>query len=169
PRDDTLAVAQGRTVFATGRDGFIASGSAHGLFVHETRMVSCYGYRIDGAAPKLAAQSNVEQHSWLGYYVMLTPGAVVTEPDTGSGLAYPASEHTLEMRLSRCAGEGLHEDVDLTNYSLFETAFELALDVDADFADQVEARGPRLQHGDLQRRWRQAGAGVWELVFSYRA
>lgn len=167
PRDDTLSVAQGQTVFATGRDGFISAGSQHGLFVHETRMISFYQYRINGEIPMLAAQSNAQQHSWMGYYVLLTPGIEVQEPDTGSGLVDPASEHTLELRLSRYAGQGLHEDVDLTNYSLQATSFELELEVDADFADQIETRSRRQQQGELNRDWRQVDGDRWELSFSY--
>jgi hypothetical protein len=166
PRDDTIWVAQGRTVLATGRDGFITSGSEHGLFVHETRMISRYFLRIDGEAPKLVAQSNVEQHSWMGYYVRGMPGIVVPDPDAGSGLVDPSSEQTLECRLSRYAGHGLHEDVDLSNFSLKETTFELELEVDADFADQVEVHGQRQQQGHLHREWRPSGRGKWELIFN---
>ena len=42
PRADTLYVSQGRTVLATERDGFIADGAEHGLFVYETRLLSRY-------------------------------------------------------------------------------------------------------------------------------
>src|SRR5438105_3639342 len=68
-RPETLYVSQGRTVLATGRDGFILPNSAHGLFIYETRLLSRYQYRLNNKAPKPVALSNVSQESWLGYYL----------------------------------------------------------------------------------------------------
>jgi glycogen debranching enzyme len=168
PRYHTQYVAQGRTVLATGLDGFIDEGSEHGLFVHETRLLSRYRYLINGERPTPVALSNVEQHSWLGYYIQLPPGIDGGDADTGSGQVQAASQQTLELRLARYAGDGLHEDVDLTNYSQQPTSFWLELDVDADFADQVEASGTRRRRGTICREWRQAGV-AWELLIDYRA
>ncbi|HTP32801.1 MAG TPA: glycogen debranching N-terminal domain-containing protein [Candidatus Acidoferrales bacterium] len=167
PRDDTLYVSQSNTVFATGRDGFVHRDSEHGLFVHETRLLSRYFYTIDGRLPHPVALSNVEQHSWLGYYMSLPPGVAQTR-DPGSGHVQSASQQTLELRLSRYAGNGLHEDIDLTNFSQHIASFTLALEVDADFADIDEVRGARQQHGQVRREWREIG-GAWELSFDYTA
>ena len=169
PRGDTLYVSQGRAVMATGRDGFIRGGADHGLFVHETRLLSRYGYLIDGEEPPPVALSNVEQHSWLGYYALLPPGIEAGERDRGSGQMEESSEQTLELRLSRYVGGGLHEDVDLANFSRQRTAFTLALEVDADFADIDETGGERRQRGETSGEWRETGGGAWELRFDYRA
>ncbi|MDQ3804803.1 MAG: amylo-alpha-1,6-glucosidase [Acidobacteriota bacterium] len=169
PRDDTRHVSQGRTVLATDRRGFISEGAEHGLFAYQTRLLSRYRYLINGEPPGAAALSNVEQHSWLGYYITLAPGVDPGPPDEGSGLMEAATEQTLELRLSRHVGRGVHEDVDLTNYTLSPTAFELALEVEADFADQEEITRPRRQHGLITRLWRALGPGTWQLSFDYRA
>ena len=71
PRPDTLYVSQSRTVLATERAGFISDGAEHGLFVHQTRLLARYRYLIDGRRPRPVALSNVEQHTWLGYYIAL--------------------------------------------------------------------------------------------------
>jgi glycogen debranching enzyme len=168
PRLDTPHVSQGRTVLATGRDGFVDGGPERGLFVHETRLLSRYRYLIDGEPPEPVALSNVEQHSWLGYYVRLLPGLDPGTPDPGSGQVPEAAQQTLELRLSRYVGPGVHEDVDLTNFTQRPTAFALALEVDADFADQIETAGERRQRGRVAREWREAG-DAWELEFEYRA
>ena len=55
PRADTLYVSQGYTSLATERDGFIGDGPEHGLFVHETRLLSCYRWLIDGVLPQPVA------------------------------------------------------------------------------------------------------------------
>jgi len=169
PRDDTRYVSQGRTVLATERDGFIDDGGQFGLFVHETRLLSRYRYTVDGEPPAAVALSNVAQHSWLGYYARLAPGVDPGPPDEGSGLMDAATEQTLELRLSRYVGLGVHEDVDLTNFARARTSFELALEVEADFADQEETARPRRQHGRITRRWRRLGRDSWQLSFDYEA
>src|SRR5262245_40249096 len=65
PRADTVYVSQGYTSLATERDGFIADGPEHGLFIHQTRMLSRYRWLIDGVSPQPVALSNVAQHTWM--------------------------------------------------------------------------------------------------------
>jgi glycogen debranching enzyme len=169
PRDDTLYVSQSRTVLATERDGLIADGAEHGLFVHQTRLLSRYRYLIDGSRPHPVALSNVEQHTWLGYYITLPPGVETGEPDAGSGLMQAASQQTLELRVSRYVGAGIHEDLDLTNFTRQPTAFRFEIEVEADFADAEETVRGRKQHGRLTSEWRAGQAGAMELAFDYRA
>jgi glycogen debranching enzyme len=166
PRSDTLYVSQGRTVMAAERDGFIQDGADHGLFVHETRLLSRYRYLINDEPPRAVVLSNVEQHTWLGYYIALPPGAR-RERDPGSGQMEVISQQTIELRLSRFVGDGMHEDVDLTNFTQKKTAFRLTLDADADFADIDETRGERQQKGEVSREWRERAGNVWELYFDY--
>src|SRR5438874_10512324 len=136
-RPDTLYVRQGRVGLVTRTDGFFDREPEKGFFVLQTRMLSRYGWKIDGAPPSLVALSNVDQHSWLGYYILLAPGFEDIR-DPGSGNLTQATQQALELRLSRYVGEGMHEDVDLTNYTLRPVAFHLTLEVDADFADLHE-------------------------------
>jgi len=167
-RPETLYVSQNRTVLATERDGTIADGDEHGLFVHETRLLSRFRYLIDEEPPHPVAVSNVEQHTWLGYYITAPPGIELYQQDKGSGQLTQASQQTLELRVSRFVGDGIHEDVDLTNFSRHPTEFRFEIELDADFADQEETRGERRQHGTIERRW-QAGHRRWTLTFDYRA
>ena len=150
PRSDALYVTQNRTVLITARDGFISSGSEQGLFVHETRLLSCYRYLINGRPPLPVTLSNVEQHSWLGYYIQQSPG-IDRGNDTGSGQVSEASQQTLELRISRYVGPGVHEDIDLTNFTQKSSALRLELEVDADFADTEEAGRIRQQFGEITR------------------
>lgn len=111
PRGETLYVSQSRTVLATRRDGFIIGGPDHGLFTHQTRLLSHYRYLIDGQPLLPVALSNVKQHSWLGYYIQLRPGIDAGEPDHGSGQISEVSQQTLELRLSRYVGAGMHAEL----------------------------------------------------------
>lgn len=171
PRSDYLQLSQGRTVMVLARDGFIHKDTREGLYVHQTRMLSQWEYRINGVKPLPVALANVEQHNWLGYYIVNAPGVPAGPTDQGSGDMEDSSEETLELKIARFAGEGLHEDIGLTNYTLQPIDFELQIVLDADFADQIEAdSGRRIQHGHLKREWRgEVAPGRWEYFFDYHA
>jgi glycogen debranching enzyme len=167
PRPRTIYCSQGRAVLATDLDGLIGDFPRHGLFVGETRVLSRLRYFVDGKAPQTVAVSNVEQHSWLGYYISPAPG-VNWKPDRGSGEMEEASEETVELKLSRNVGLGVHEDVDLTNFTQQPVQFTFEIELDSDFADQAEIFR-RKQRGKLTRRWRQSRSRRAELVYDYRA
>ena len=134
-RADTLYLSHGRTVMATGRDGMIEPGSRNGLIVYETRLIKTLRYFINDVPPTPNVLSNVEQHSFLGYYIIAAPGVSAGDPDTGSGMVPPVSRQPLELRVSRFAGDGLHEDVDLTNFATDSTTFTLAIEIEHDCSD----------------------------------
>ncbi len=154
-----------------GRDGFVHAGTREGLFVHQTRLLSSWEYRINGVKPFPVALSNVEQHNWLGYYIVSAPGVPQGPADHGSGNMEDSSEETLELKVARFAGDGIHEDIDLTNYTLQTIRFELEILVDADFADSIEADScTRTQGGSMRWDWRgRVAPDRWHLLFDYRA
>ena len=165
-RAETLYVSQNQTVFATRRDGFINAEPDHGFFVRSTRLLSRYEYRLNGKPLLPNGLSNVEQHTWLGYYVAPAPDATDNYGTQGPGGA--TAQHTIEVRLSRFVSDGLHEDVDVTNFT--QQAAELTLDLilDADFADTAETKGERLQRGNVEREWNTLER-EHTLRFSYQA
>lgn len=169
PWEDLVCVSQGRTVLATERDGFFDGGPNRGLFVHQTRLISRCRYLIDGRPPRIVAGSNVAQHTWLGYYVTLPPGQDPGERDHGSGHVEPESEQTLELLLARYVGGGVHEDADLTNFSGKTAAFTLAIELDADFADQGETLDPEDGGKDRPRGRTEQSWQDGKLTFEHRA
>ena len=169
PRYHTAYVSQGRTVLAADQDGFISGGMEHGLFVHETRLLSYYHWRVNGEELIPSALANVDQHTWLGYYIIVPPGIPTRPPDQGSGQVKYVAEQTLEFRLSRYVGEGMHEDIDITNYATAPTSFLLELKLDGDFADLLESGGDRQQTGSLKRGWHSLNERGWELHYDYQA
>jgi glycogen debranching enzyme len=158
-------ISRNRSVLATGRDGFVAGDPDHGFFVHQTRLLSRYRYLVDGELPVPNVLSTVDQHSWLGYYLAVAASARVEDPDTGSGQVPALSRRPLEIRVSRFLDDGLHEDIDVTNYGDEAVGFTLAIEIEADFADRAETR-VRQQHGTLNRTW---DAGHARLRFDYAA
>ena len=165
PRPDTVHIGRGRSVLATSNDGLISGHPDHGLFVHETRLLSRWRYLIDGKQPSPNAYSVVRQNQWHAYFVIPAPGVTPPPADDGSGQVPDESRNTLELRVTRAIDEGLHEDVELTNYAMERTAFVFAIEVDADFADQTETRRRRL-HGECSSQW---DAGAHLLSYDYTA
>ncbi|MFL6245001.1 MAG: glycogen debranching N-terminal domain-containing protein [Thermoanaerobaculia bacterium] len=151
PRPATVHISRGRSVLATNVDGLIEGGPDHGLFVHETRMLSRWRYLIDGKPPLPNALSVIRQDHWLGYYVTAAPGVTPPPKDDGSGQVPDESRNTLELRVMRRMEDGFHETIALTNYTTERTSFVFAIELETDFADQTETR-ERRQHGDLTRR-----------------
>ncbi len=145
---------------ATSPDGFVFQHKDHGLWVYQTRMLSRYRWLVNGKPPLMAANSNIQQHSWLGYYI----ASVAKGPDESN----PAQQ-AIELRLSRQVGSGLHEDVDVTNFTQNAVSIRLELEVDGDFADPKETGGKRQQKGRLRRQWIPMGRRRAELRFDYKA
>ena len=165
-RPDTLYVSQSRTVLATRRDGFVDAGPDHGFFVRSTRLLSRYEYRLNGGTLTPNGLSNVDQHTWLGYYVAPAPQTVNNYVTQGPGGAL--AQDTIEVRLSRYVSDGMHEDVDVTNFTQQPASLTLELMLDADFADIAETKADRQQSGTITRDWK-AIAGGHALSFSYDA
>jgi len=154
-------------VLATDLDGLIGTYPRHGLFAYETRVLSRYRYFVDGREPQRVVVSNVEQHSWLGYYITCPPG-LKWKKDTGSGEMEAQSEETIELKVTRTVGLGVHEDIDFTNFTQESTGFAFEIELDSDFADQAETF-ERKQHGRLRQYWRPLSARRAELIYDYRA
>ena len=164
PRDSTVYVSQGRTVLATSPDGFVFEHPEHGLWIYQTRMLCRYRWLINGQPPLAAGNSNMQQHTWIGYYIASPPNI----KDTGLDEKDP-KQQTVELRLSRYVGAGMHEDVDITNFTQIHTSIRLELEVDSDFADPQETSGRRRQRGSLKRLWKQLEKNRVELHYDYRA
>ena len=167
PRAESIEVSQGRTVLSTNVNGFVLPNTRDGLFVHQTRMLSTYRWLCDGSEPMPVALSSVRQHSWLGYYIQAPPQVADKSQERGSGEMGEASERSVELRISRSVSYGVHEDVDVTNYTQEPVQFELQLEVAADFADQEETVRKREQFGNLKESWGKNSEGGWELFFDY--
>ncbi|HEX5234734.1 MAG TPA: glycogen debranching N-terminal domain-containing protein [Silvibacterium sp.] len=165
PRRGTVQVSRGRTVLATDEGGEVHPDRfVEGLYVYDTRTLSQYFWRMNGKKPEFSVGSNLEQSSWLGYYVQAPENC----KDTPAGECDPLQE-TVELRLTRSVGEGMHEDVQLTNHTQISTTVRLELRFALQFVSRDEVQNGRKQKGHLELNWSQPSEDVWELMADYRA
>ncbi len=125
----------------TDLNGEIAAESEQGVFASDTRFVSYY-----------AITGNGQPWVWLtssatAYYaarIFLTNDVIATEDgDVPAG--------TLALVISRTAGEGIHEDLDVSNHGV---AFNLEVALRSDFADLFEVKAHNfVRRGRILTTW----------------
>jgi hypothetical protein len=68
----------------------------------------------------------------------------------------------------RQVGEGMHEDVYVTNHTQIPVQVTLELQFEYAFTSQTEAESGRKQFGHVQVTWPEAGPGTWEQLADYQ-
>lgn len=165
PRANTVQMSRGRTALVFRQDGVIEHDDPmQGLYIYNTRTLGRYCWRMNGKLPEFSCGSNLEQSSWMGYYIQAPENCKETPSGECESL-----EETVELRLTRSVGEGLHEDVHLTNHTQVETTVRLDLEFELDFVSQDELKKGRKQHGTLDLQWSHPKPELWELAAEYKA
>lgn len=163
PRIETTQMSRGRTVFTFQRDGHVkADNAVEGLYIYDTRVLSRYEWKMNGERPQFSCGSNVQQSNWLGYFIQAPENCKETETHDCDPL-----QQTVELRLTRSVGEGLHEDLLVTNHTQIPTSLKLELEFEVAFVSRDEAEGERKQKGELKSEWSEAAPGTWELMNDY--
>jgi glycogen debranching enzyme len=139
-----LTINQGSTFMVTDLNGEIATESELGVFAGDTRFVSHYAISANGE-PWIRLTS-----SGISYYAArfhLTNPPIATEDgDIAKG--------TLGLTTVRSVGEGIHEDIDVTNYNRVPVRFNLEIALRSDFADIFEVRYHRfVRRGRIVTEW----------------
>ena len=101
-------------------------GRTSGFFAEDTRFLSRLELRINGARPLLLSSGKVEYFSAAFY--LRNPVA--------NGLA----QDSLSIARARFVGEGMQDHLVLRNEGASSSAFELSLQVGADFADIISVK-----------------------------
>src|SRR5665213_1180593 len=109
------------TFAISGRAGDITPGSAQGLFVLDTRVVSRFEILINGAPTEPLAAVADDPFSSTFVSRSLPPAG--------------RSDSTLMVFRSRYVGQGMREDVTIRNFGDEPSLCTVELFVDADFAD----------------------------------
>jgi glycogen debranching enzyme len=150
-----LTINQGSTFVVSDLNGEIAAESEQGIFASDTRFVSYYAVFANGEPWTRLTASAV---SYYAARVYLTNKPFATEDgDVPAGV--------LGLCLGRAVGEGVHEDLDLTNHSLRPVRFNLEIAVRSDFADLFEVKSHNfIRRGRVETEWDEAAG---ELRASY--
>ncbi|MPZ13926.1 MAG: amylo-alpha-1,6-glucosidase [Chloroflexi bacterium] len=150
-----LTINQGSTFMVTDLNGEIAAESEHGVFAGDTRFVSHFALLANGEPWRRLTSSPT---AYYAARIHLTNALIATEDGD-------IPESTLELVVSRSAGEGIHEDLDVTNYGMKPVRLNLELAIRSDFAHLFDVKAHRfVPRGRIETVWDQESA---ELRVSY--
>src|SRR5258708_38780635 len=135
-----ITISQGRSFMLATPIGESAPESDAGIFSSDTRNISGYRVFVNQRPWKLLTSSQI---AFYAACIRLT-NPLLTTDEFGGEIA----ENTLGLTIDRTVGEGVHEDLYITNYSGKEVRLFLELALEADFADIFEVRQHRYVHRD---------------------
>ncbi len=151
-----LTINQGSTFMVTGLNGEIAADCEQGVFSGDTRFVSYYAISANGL-PWVTLTSTSTSYFTAGIYLRNPP------LPTEQGFI---EEGTLGLEINRAVGDGIHEDLDVTNYGLKPVRFNLEVAIRSDFADIFEVKWHKfVRRGQTETTWDPDSA---ELRTSYK-
>ncbi|MFC9351788.1 glycogen debranching N-terminal domain-containing protein [Arthrobacter sp. NPDC057013] len=134
------------------RNGDIFPYHPHGVFYRDTRILSRWSLTVNGqpVEPLGAWTPSPYQGIYMGR----------------AARADGRADSPLTVVRKRELGSGIVEDITIHNYSVLQASCELALAVDADFADLFEVKDGRLQRSWDETRTAKAGMltidGTWQ-------
>jgi glycogen debranching enzyme len=139
------------TFAISGLAGDMVPGSAQGLFVRDTRILSRLELRVNGARPE--ALSAVTDDPFSATFVSRC------RPRPG------VADSTLMVFRARYVGQGMREDLVIRNFGDEPTFCEIELFVDSDFADLFAVKEGRAGDPDGETARDKHGSGI---SLSYR-
>ncbi len=150
---EAVTVVEGSSFCISARSGdIIADGETNGAFYQDTRIVSRWILRINGALrePLVAHRPNAYEATFVGR---------AHWPDG-------RFDSPLVVRQVRHIGPGLQDDITLENYSAEDVDCEIELLVDADQADLFDVKGGRTSAGAQAARTIHNGELLIEVLSS---
>ena len=140
-----LSINHGATFMVTDLAGEIQPDTEQGVFADDTRFVSYYAISANGVAWQRLSSAVT---AYFAARVYLANPPFPTEDGN-----VPAG--SLSLVIGRTIGDGVHEDLDVTNHGLATVRFNLEIALRADFADLFEVKlGTLVRRGRIVTRWR---------------
>ena len=131
----SITLVEGASFSISGLNGDIDPGSAQGLFFEDTRFVSTWRLRLDGA--ELQSLASIPHHPFSATFVSRG------QPRGDQ------TDSTLFVERSRYVGNGMREDLIIRNFGREPAACSIAFELDADFAHLFDVKENSVQvHGD---------------------
>ena len=145
------------TVLLCHPDGAVGCDEGCGLFHHDCRVLSRHRLTINGSEPEWVSSDTVEADRW---------GASVRSAWGGGHADGPElPQDATEVRIRRRVGGGMVERIEVLNHGMTPREVQVAIDLEADFADVLEVATDRRQ----QTGERRATAGSDGVELRYRA
>ncbi|GCE06028.1 amylo-alpha-1,6-glucosidase [Dictyobacter aurantiacus] len=140
----TITISQGRTFMVTTQAGEIMTGTDQGVYAIDTRFLSFYRMYINQVPLQVI---NSSQLTFYAARYHLTNPRIETEGGV-------IDEQTLRVTINRIVHEGIHEDIDIANYTGKSIHFIFELSMRSDFADLFEVKSKHIvQRGREQTQW----------------
>jgi glycogen debranching enzyme len=135
-RDDRVVVCQ--------PDGSILGSAEDGFFARDTRFLSGYALRVNGATPTLLNAAPIRFFS--ARYEMTNESMLDRDG--------PIARHSLAIRLDRTISGGVHEDLDIVNYARRPVHLVIEIQLTSDFADIFDVKGGGVvRRGTIDTAW----------------
>ena len=139
-----ITISQGRTFMVSDLIGNIDSQTFQGVYMNDTRFLSSYHLRINGNNLEVI---NSSQLTFDASRFHLTNPSIELEDG-------PLEAQTLHIAVNRIVSDGIHEDLDVANYSGKTVSFLLELTLHSDFADIFEVRTMHIvRRGQILTHW----------------
>lgn len=135
---DAVTVVEGSSFCISSDSGDIIDGGSQGVFYQDTRIVSRWILRINGAVREpLLARKPASFHATFVGRARSMDGRF---------------DSPLVVRHQRHVGPGLRDDITIRNYSSDRAVCDVELSVDADQADLFDVKGGRVGNGPAVTR-----------------
>ncbi|MEV0731438.1 glycogen debranching N-terminal domain-containing protein [Polymorphospora sp. NPDC050346] len=139
-RPELLYVASGWSTLVTDVRGRVGGTDPQGFFADNTRVLSRERITVDGRTPTVFSTADVAAHAQMSY-------AALAEAEVLPSVA-------AYLVVERFVGAGLRTRLRVLSYAAAPLSLRLGVEVDADFADTVEAEsGRRRQEAPVARSW----------------
>ncbi len=139
-----ITISQGRTFMVSDLNGEVDPHTAQGVYKDDTRFISSYQLYINNNPLQVV---NSSQLTFYSSRFHLTNPPINLESGT-------LEEQTIHVIINRRVGEGIHEDLDVANYTGKRVVLQLELSISADFADIFEVREQRIvRRGQMLTNW----------------
>jgi glycogen debranching enzyme len=148
---ETVSILDGDTFVVSDRRGDVVPSRSepHGLFLQDTRFLSCWRLTVDGSSPDVLSTDDV---NYFSAQFFLVPPA-----------ESPYDQATFSIMRKRSVGDGFHEDLIVLNHTAEPLELDLHVEAAADFADLFEVKDALPKKGE---HYRSASDG--KLVLGYR-
>ncbi len=142
-RQEQLFTYSGRSVLVTDRSGGLPRSDPHGLYVDNTRFLSCLEVTVGDDLPEPISASPAGSDAFLAYQAVPATAGV--------------PEESVYLETIHFVGEGMRTIIRPVSFAPTKMSLLLALRAEADFADSEEAEERRRQQtAETETTWEES-------------